>query len=85
VFLVREQATGKLMAMKTMSKKNDHLEESWLRYVKTERDVLANSDNPFIIKLSYAFQTRKKLFLVLDFCPGGDLETLLNVEQKPLS
>jgi protein-serine/threonine kinase len=51
------------------------LEESWLRYVKTERDVLAYSDSPFIVKLHYAFQTIKKLFLVIDFCPGGDLET----------
>ena len=70
--------------MKSMSKKNN-LEESWLRYVMTERDVLAFSDNPFIIKLRYAFQTHKKLFLILDFCPGGDLETLLSNERQPLS
>lgn len=71
------------MAMKTLSKKNN-LEDSWLRYVKTERDVLAYSNNPFIVKLRHAFQTRKKLFLVIDFCPGGDLETLLTQEQGPL-
>jgi serine/threonine protein kinase len=76
VYLVRHKISGKLYAMKTLSKKNN-LEESWLRYVQTERDVLASSKNPFIVRLKYAFQTEKKLFLVLDFCPGGDLETLM--------
>lgn len=54
VYLVRELSTGKLLAMKTLSKSNN-LEDSWLRYVKTERDVLAFSDNPFIVKLRHAF------------------------------
>ena len=84
VYLVREKGTGKLYAMKTLSKSNN-LEDSWLKYVKTERDILAYSDNPFIVKLRHAFQTRKKLFLVLDFCPGGDLENLLGQVGGPLS
>jgi serine/threonine protein kinase len=54
VYLVRERNTGKLFAMKTLSKKNN-LEDSWLRYVQTERDVLATSQNPFIVGLRYAF------------------------------
>lgn len=45
---------GTIYAMKTLSKRNN-LEESWIRYVRTERDVLAYSDNPFIVKLRYAF------------------------------
>jgi protein-serine/threonine kinase len=63
--------------VKEIREKKNNLEESWLRYVQTERDVLASSKNPFIVRLIYAFQTQKKLFLVLDFCPGGDLETLM--------
>ena len=69
--------------MKTLRKRSN-LEESWLRYVRTERDVLAESDHPFIVSLKYAFQTRAKLFLVMDFCPGGDLEALLAQERGPL-
>ena len=30
-------------------------------------------DHPFIIKLKYAFQSSKKLYLVMDYCPGGEL------------
>jgi len=43
------------------------------RYASTERDVLANTSHPFIVSLHYAFQTADKLFMVMDFCPGGDL------------
>ena len=69
--------------MKTLSKRNN-LEDSWIRYLRTERDVIAYSENPFIVKLRYAFQTEKKLFLIIDFCPGGDLETLLTTEKGPI-
>jgi serine/threonine protein kinase len=82
VYLVRDNfpGSGKLYAMKILTKRTKH-EDSWLRYIKTERDVLATSDCPFIVKLHYAFQTNKRLFLVIDFCPGGDLETLLSEEK----
>jgi serine/threonine protein kinase len=38
-----------------------------------ERKILERITHPFIVKLRYAFQTPKKLFLVLDYCPGGEL------------
>ena len=40
---------------------------------RTERKVLSVVDHPFIMKLHYAFQTEDKLYLVLDYCPGGEL------------
>jgi len=50
VYLVRKG--GKLYAMKSLQKKS---EKAWLRYVKTERDVLAHVTSPYIAKLNYAF------------------------------
>lgn len=38
-----------------------------------ERKILEKICHPFIVKLMFAFQTEKKLFLVLDYCPGGEL------------
>eukprot|EP00831_Metopus_contortus_P043078 TRINITY_DN34603_c0_g1_i1.p1 TRINITY_DN34603_c0_g1~~TRINITY_DN34603_c0_g1_i1.p1 ORF type:complete len:435 (-),score=61.40 TRINITY_DN34603_c0_g1_i1:109-1335(-) len=38
-----------------------------------ERKILSRLNSPFIVRLHYAFQSRKHLYLVLDFCPGGDL------------
>lgn len=58
VYLVKDlfPNSGKLYAMKVLNKRSKQ-EESWLRYIKTERDVLATSDNEFIVKLHFAFQT----------------------------
>ena len=38
-----------------------------------ERNVLSITRHPFMISLHYAFQTRDKLYLIIDYCPGGDL------------
>jgi serine/threonine protein kinase len=86
VYLVKDlfPNSGKLYAMKILNKRPKH-DENWLRYIQTERDVLASSQSPFIVKLHYAFQTKVKLFLVLDFCPGGDLETMISENKKPFS
>lgn len=40
---------------------------------KTERKVLSLVNHPFIMKLHFAFQSEDKLYLVLDYCPGGEL------------
>ncbi len=48
----------------------------------TERNVLSVTNHPFIVKLNYAFQTYDKLFLILDYCPGGDLAEHLAKEQR---
>ena len=84
VYLVKELSSGKLFAMKALCKRRSE-DTSWLRYVITERDVLAGSECPFIVKMHFAFQTEKKLFLVIDFCPGGDLETMLSSTREPFS
>jgi len=43
----------------------------------TERNVLVKADHPFIVKLYYSFQNEKKLFFILEYCPGGELFNLL--------
>jgi p90 ribosomal S6 kinase len=49
---------------------------------KMERDILAQIDHPFIVKLHYAYQTQGKVYLVLDFLRGGDLFTRLSKEGR---
>jgi len=48
----------------------------------TERNVLSVTNHPFIVKLNYSFQTNDKLFLILDYCPGGDLAEHLSNEKR---
>eukprot|EP00591_Stephanopyxis_turris_P007157 CAMPEP_0195529954 /NCGR_PEP_ID=MMETSP0794_2-20130614/32634_1 /TAXON_ID=515487 /ORGANISM="Stephanopyxis turris, Strain CCMP 815" /LENGTH=600 /DNA_ID=CAMNT_0040661341 /DNA_START=129 /DNA_END=1931 /DNA_ORIENTATION=+ len=75
VVLVRKRLgaeCGGLFAMKILRKA--HLvKRRQIERTKTERKVLAVADHPFIMKLHFAFQTEDKLYLVLDYCPGGEL------------
>ncbi|CAG9323380.1 unnamed protein product [Blepharisma stoltei] len=80
VFLVQMKSTCKFYAMKVL-KKQKVITQNLIRYVMTERNVLTYIKHPFIVGLNYAFQTASKLFLVLDYCPGGDLGRLLNKEK----
>ena len=42
--------------------------------MKTERDIFAQfSESDFLAKLYFAFQNSKNVFLVLEYCPCGDL------------
>ena len=44
----------------------------------TERNALAASRSDWVTKLRFAFQNRKSLYLVMEYCPGGDLRSLLD-------
>ena len=53
-----------------------------MKYAMAERNVLSIANHPFIVKLNYAFQTSDKLFLILDYCDGGDLSYHLQKQKK---
>jgi len=81
VFLVRKvqgKDTGTLYAMKVLKKATLKVRDR-VR-TKLERNILADVNHPFIVKLQYAFQTEGKLYLILDFLRGGDLFTRLSKE-----
>ncbi|XP_006638750.1 ribosomal protein S6 kinase alpha-2 isoform X1 [Lepisosteus oculatus] len=81
VFLVRKikgTDTGQLYAMKVLKKATLKVRDRVRS--KMERDILAEVNHPFIVKLHYAFQTEGKLYLILDFLRGGDLFTRLSKE-----
>ncbi len=56
-----------------MFNKHDVVCKRQVERTKIERRVLGYVDHPFLMKLQYAFQTGRKLYLVLDYCPGGEL------------
>ncbi|TRY99320.1 hypothetical protein DNTS_029686 [Danionella cerebrum] len=81
VFLVRKVTppdNNQLYAMKVLRKATLKVRDR-VR-TKMERNILADVNHPFVVKLHYAFQTEGKLYLILDFLRGGDLFTRLSKE-----
>ncbi|TFK75882.1 kinase-like protein [Pluteus cervinus] len=76
VRLVQKVDTGKIYAMKLL-KKDEMLKKDQLAHVRAERDVLAESDSPWVVQLFYSFQDSSFLYLIMEFLPGGDLMTML--------
>lgn len=77
VFLARKKDTREICALKILNKKLlVKLDET--RHVLTERDILTNTRSEWLVKLLYAFQDTEKVYLAMEFVPGGDFRTLLN-------
>ena len=81
VYLVNKKNTNEYYAMKVLDKKKIE-QQNIIKYALTERNVLSIINFPFIVKLNYAFQTKDKLFLLLDYCPGGDLSKQLYIQTR---
>ena len=63
--------------------KKSHIEaKKQEAHIITERNVLAEIEHPFITQLYYSFQSEKKLFFVMEYCPGGELFYLLSKQKK---
>lgn len=75
VFLVQHLSTGQYFAMKRMKKRTYN---GLTKFVITEKEVQRKIMHRFVCQLAYAFQTFDCLYLISDFCPGGDLRTILN-------
>ncbi|GMI72460.1 ARABIDOPSIS THALIANA PROTEIN KINASE 2, ARABIDOPSIS THALIANA SERINE/THREONINE PROTEIN KINASE 2 [Hibiscus trionum] len=72
VYQVRRSDTSDIYAMKVM-RKDKIMEKNHSEYMKSERDILTKVDHPFVVQLRYSFQTKYRLYLVLDFVNGGHL------------
>lgn len=51
-------------------------------HVLAEKEIMSQTRHPFVVSLWYAFQTDTKLYMVLDYCPGGDLYFRMNRETR---
>lgn len=72
VFLVQEIKTHYMYALKVLRKDNI-IKRNQVEHTKTERNVLGYVNHPFIVGLKMAFQSKDKLYFVLDYCAGGEL------------
>ena len=72
VLQVRKKDTNRIYAMKVLNKK-DIVERQEIQHTLSERNVLIQAQNPFLVGLKFSFQTPEKLYLVLDYMNGGEL------------
>ncbi|QLQ80388.1 hypothetical protein HG537_0D03890 [Torulaspora globosa] len=85
VILVRDQQTSKLYAMKQLLKAEILLTEEnecqkdekdvskLVERTFAERTILSELEHPNIVKLFYTFHDNAKLYLLLQYIPGGEL------------
>lgn len=72
VMLCKRKDTGELNAIKTVHK-NRLIKVRKVHTIFTERNVLMKAQHPFIVNLQFAFQTDTKVYLGLEYAPGGEL------------
>lgn len=81
VFLVRQKTTQELSALKILKKENVEKRKQEDK-VQVERNILKEIDHPFVIRFKASFQTEKKLYFVLEYCPGGELFNLISKRKR---
>ncbi|KAJ2846504.1 Serine/threonine-protein kinase Sgk2 [Coemansia brasiliensis] len=83
VMLARYKDSGKVMAIKVISKSKLRGRPNEIRRVMSERKVLERTvRHPFLVGLQCAFQTKEKLFFCLDYVNGGELFFHLQRERR---
>lgn len=70
VALVHKIDTPNMYYAMKILKKADVLKRNQVAHVKAERDILAEADNEWVVKLYYSFQDRDNLYFVMDYIPG---------------
>lgn len=76
VKLVTRSKNGKVYALKSLVK-SEMFKKDQLAHVRAERDILAESDSEWVVRLYTTFQDKTFLHMLMEFLPGGDLMTML--------
>ena len=77
VNLCRYKENGKIYAMKKLTFERLKYKNGLL-HIQTEKDILSlNNDNIWITQLKYSFIDNNYIYLIMDYCPGGDLMNYL--------
>lgn len=72
VVLARKRDAGVLYAIKIINKEF-LLKEQKIPQILHEKQILERTENPFLVKLHWVYQTAVEIHFVMDFCPGGEL------------
>ena len=76
VRLVKFKETGEVFAMKIMLKES-LVDKNQVEHIRAERDVMTLADKQWIVTLYYTFQDDENLYMIEEYCSGGDMMGLL--------
>ena len=77
VYSARHKKEDTIYAVKVLNKKMI-LKRNEKNHIMSERNVLLkNLNHPFLVGLYYSFQTKDKLYFVLDYVNGGEVNRSL--------
>eukprot|EP01018_Ginkgo_biloba_P033059 Gb_00958 [translate_table: standard] len=77
VFLVRAEGSEKpLMALKALSKSVMEKKNDGFKRAQMEKEILSSLEYPLLPKLVGYVETKRIIGLVMEYCPGGDLNAL---------
>ena len=82
VFLGVQRSTGKKYAIKAI-RKDTLLSKNLVEQATVERDLLIGADHPFLCRVDFVFQTRQRLYFVMPFISGGELDRIF-IKQRRL-
>ncbi|KAH0451676.1 hypothetical protein IEQ34_018975 [Dendrobium chrysotoxum] len=81
VFLVRHLTSGETLALKSISKPSSDAD---FRRIWFERDVLLELQHPLLPSLRGILSTDKIVGFAIDYCPGGDLNTVRRCQTEKM-
>lgn len=85
VFLVEENVTKERLALKLIEKRSVYESHNSYRHALDERLVLQMAkDYPYALSMKYAFQNARRLFIITEYCPNGDLFEYMDRKNEPL-
>jgi p70 ribosomal S6 kinase len=73
VLQVKNRTSGHVLAMKVISKRLLRRKSGYIENIQAERNILTRVNHPFVVKMHCSFQTKEKLFIIMDFLAGGEL------------
>jgi serine/threonine protein kinase len=83
VFLATNRYTGLQVAVKTLDK--IFLEESEIKILMKEIQLLACADHPSIIRILESYEDMHYIYLVMELCEGGNLHEFIDVSSAPMN
>ena len=76
VFLSKRRTTGEYFAIKVL-KKSEMTARNQAMNVRSERAILTQLDCPYVVKLFNTFQSKQRIYMVMEYLNGGDCAALL--------